>query len=856
MRHRRSLVTLTVTAVLFPLGLVGVGAGPAPFGMGTPPAGALTVTGPGNRYTVQGTKPSSITPGPDGALWFTEWSKDKIGRITVSGHITRWTLPTAEAGPTSIVAGPDGNLWFVETGIPKGQTIDQIGRITPSGSITQVPINGHPYAITAGPDGNLWFTAVGPTGPEIGRASPGGTVAYIVLKDQGLPAGATVGGIAAGPDGNLWFTTDAGEVGRITTSGSVTLFNVPGDLAVIDIAAGPDGNLWFTTSEAATGAYDIGRCTPTGAIKLFAVPGSPTTGRAPWDIAAGPDGNVWFTLSGSDQIGRISTASWNTGQITEYSVAINGGRTPAGPHGITTGPNGDIWFTDWTAGQIAEYPTSPVLSQTLVSSASDNLVGTAAGPNGDEWVADDLDHMDRLCSTGTVQQYTLSTFSQPYSVAEGPYPHRIGTNVVGIWFTEAAANKIGVFPEAASNIVSQSCGSETPQQFTIPTPGSKPLGITPGPDGALWFTEFGADKIGRVTTAGAFSEFPLPTANAGPLSIVTGPDGNLWFTEYNANQIGRITPAGVVTEFKLTTPNSKPDGIAAGPDGNLWFTEYGANRIGRIAPTGAISWWYIPTTTTNSEPDGIVTGPDGNLWFTMINTGRVGRITPQGEITSFTLGAGHPSAIAATTSRLEVTDAVGADGELATVLPPGAHAVILPSGPAPATITVPIGTVVEWTQLAPVDQSISDTSGMGLFKSTSLFPGSDFSFRFAAAGTYSYAATPASTSSPLANGTVKVSIQVTPTEVTLTYTPPFAQVTWAASPPPKGYRYDVQVEEPGSTYVDWLKGTMTESAAYYLGSGTYLFRSRVRNTANGDHSNWSPPEAVTVYSTTLRPAGH
>jgi streptogramin lyase len=643
----------------------------------------------------------------------------------------------------------------------------------------------------------------------------------------------------------------------MTPSGTATLFNIPGGLAAIDITAGPDGNLWFTTSEAQTGTYDIGRCTPTGAIKLFAVPTSATTGQEPWGIAAGPDGNVWFTLSGSDQIGRISTASWNTGQTNEYSVAINGGRTPAGPHGITTGPNGDIWFTDWTAGQIVEYPTSPVLSQTLVSSTSDNLVGTAAGPNGDEWVADDLDHMDRLCSTGTVQQYTLATFSHPYSVAEGPYPHRIGTNVVGIWFTEADANKIGVFPELSSNAVS-SCGSETPEQFTIPTSGSKPLGITPGPDGALWFTEFDADKIGRVTTAGAFSEFPLPTTNAGPLGIVAGPDGNLWFTEYNANQIGRITPAGVVTEFKLTTPDSKPDGITAGPDGALWFTEYGANRIGRIAPTGAISWFNIPTTTTNSEPDGIVTGPDGNLWFTMFNTGRVGRITPQGAITSFTLGAGHPSAIAATASELEVTDAIGADGELATVLPPRAHAVVLPSGPSPATITIPIGTVVEWTQLGPVDQSVSDASGMGLFKSPSLFPGSDFSFRFAAAGTYSYAAAPSSTASPVANGTVKVPIQVSPTEVTLTYTPSFAEVTWAASPPPQGYRYDVQVEEPGSTYSNWLKGTTTQEAAYSLsGDGTYFFRSRVRNTANGEHSNWSPPEEVYVSSlTTFRPGGH
>jgi virginiamycin B lyase len=34
----------------------------------------------------------------------------------------------------------------------------------------------------------------------------------------------------------------------------------------------------------------------------------------------------------------------------------------------------------------------------------------------------------------------------------------------------------------------------------------------------------------------------VPTANAGLQDIVAGPDGNLWFTEGGGNKIGRITP--------------------------------------------------------------------------------------------------------------------------------------------------------------------------------------------------------------------------------------------------------------------------------------------------------------------------
>jgi streptogramin lyase len=67
------------------------------------------------------------------------------------------------------------------------------------------------------------------------------------------------------------------------------------------------------------------------------------------------------------------------------------------------------------------------------------------------------------------------------------------------------------------------------------------VGITAGPDGNLWFTEYGGNKIGRITTAGSITEFAIPTANSGPTGITAGHDGNLWFTESNGNKIGRIT---------------------------------------------------------------------------------------------------------------------------------------------------------------------------------------------------------------------------------------------------------------------------------------------------------------------------
>jgi streptogramin lyase len=127
----------------------------------------------------------------------------------------------------------------------------------------------------------------------------------------------------------------------------------------------------------------------------------------------------------------------------------------------------------------------------------------------------------------------------------------------------------------------------TIDEFSIPTASSLPFGITAGPDSNLWFTEVGANKIGRITTAGIITgEFSIPTASSLPYGITVGPDGNLWFTERAGNNIGRITPGPIVSfsEFLIPTASSDPRRITAGPkpqDG-LWFTEKFGNNVGRI----------------------------------------------------------------------------------------------------------------------------------------------------------------------------------------------------------------------------------------------------------------------------------
>jgi len=278
--------------------------------------------------------PYWITPGPDGALWFTETWGNSIGRITTAGKATEYPLPTPDSFPGCITAGPDGALWFTENG--------KIGRITTAGAITEYAAVA--LGITAGPDGALWFT--GSTDNFIGRITTSG-----VITEYPLPAGnAYPVGIAAGPDGALWFTEAGAGFGRITTAGAITMYPVAPGMGQGAITTGPDGALWATGG---AGTNLIVRITTAGAATLYH---TPTEGSWPLAITAGPDGALWFTEAPlfnvpPGQIGRISTA----GVITEYPVPIPAPFYSSVPSGIARGSDGELWFTEGTSGtQIGE----------------------------------------------------------------------------------------------------------------------------------------------------------------------------------------------------------------------------------------------------------------------------------------------------------------------------------------------------------------------------------------------------------------------------------------------------------------------------------------------------------------------
>jgi virginiamycin B lyase len=144
------------------------------------------------------------------------------------------------------------------------------------------------------------------------------------------------------------------------------------------------------------------------------------------------------------------------------------------------------------------------------------------------------------------------------------------------------------------------------REYEVPTPSSRPHDPAVAPDGSLWYTGQGANKLGDPKS-GEFKEYPLKTPNSGPHGLVADRAGNIWFTAISGGYVGKLDPkTGAIAEYRPS------DGTEIDPhtpvfdhNGILWFTNQETNSVGRLDPsTGKMTLAKSPT--PHAVPYGIV----------------------------------------------------------------------------------------------------------------------------------------------------------------------------------------------------------------------------------------------------------
>jgi virginiamycin B lyase len=274
-------------------------------------------------------------------------------------------------------------------------------------------------------------------------------------------------------------------------------------------------------------------------------------------IVAGPDGALWFTDEGNGVVGRMTTS----GSYTLQQVV-----SPAPSSGITVGPDKRLWFT--LSSGVARMTTS---GKVKVFSDPQGLFpqGITTGPDGALWYALSDGTVGRITTKGKLTHLTAAPDNaQLKGIVTGPDGN--------LWITQDMVNR-----SQLSNQVIRLTPKGVATAFTV---GLGPTWICVGLDKALWFTERGADAIGRLTTAGKYSEFPAGYDYGDPSGIALGPDRAVWFSDYIGHfGIGRITMKGKMRFFSVPSVEGEFRQITPGPDGAMWFSSYLNPGIGRIS---------------------------------------------------------------------------------------------------------------------------------------------------------------------------------------------------------------------------------------------------------------------------------
>jgi virginiamycin B lyase len=333
-------------------------------------------------------------------------------------------------------------------------------------------------------------------------------------------------------------------------------------LGILGVAA----NLGIASSAAASDAAAVQwkKSTYTVNGSTIVIFSKPITGFSPDSgilRIATSGGNLWFSEESlpTSPIVRMTP----TGLATAYPLPT----AKAGVEAVTSGPDGNIWFTEWHTSRIGKI--TPLGKITEYKTPFDPLqsVDIKAGADGNLWFATDHHGIGRATINGKIRFFPINNnATQPTALTPGPNKT--------IWFNEWAGNNVG-FITATGQVTEYPAGL-----------AGNGFGIAYGKDGRIWFADPQKHRIGAIRTNGTGLTYYNLRSTSTPDSIIAGPDGNLYFGEYGgafAGRIGKITTAGKITEYNLPAAQGAfPVLGLTVQGGNIWFANNEHAKVGML----------------------------------------------------------------------------------------------------------------------------------------------------------------------------------------------------------------------------------------------------------------------------------
>ena len=386
------------------------------------------------------------------------------------------TFPLTDGQPGEITAGPDGNVWFTVGGV-----LDkQIGKITPSGAVTEYEITGDPTlkGLTSGPDGNLWATATN----AVVKIPPGDPTSATSFTDAGIGSTAD---IVTGPDGHLWTGSDATVIEIRPANPGVGDTPHSGIVAgtAKGIAVASDGTLWIADNNSADSA--IVHFNTAGTV--IGAPIKTDDGLLQTQIAAGPAGQIAFTqpVHTPQRVGRIDAA----GNL-QFTNMPNG---LGDPTGITFGNDGAYWTANFGVDKLRRITPTGDLTEPITFDANSGPRYVTKGPGDTLWVSLETSNKIAKITGVSAPPVTVPPVVTPPSVTfHGLKPHG-SFRVRGHFVTIPLACQAGLSSNCTGTITLRTAKAVAAKKKRQLKLGSKSFSIAPGKTGRV--------KIKLSTTA-------------------------------------------------------------------------------------------------------------------------------------------------------------------------------------------------------------------------------------------------------------------------------------------------------------------------------------------------------------------
>ncbi|EEF60409.1 virginiamycin B lyase family protein [Pedosphaera parvula] len=541
-------------------------------------------------FPVIASLPQSITLGPDGNLWLTQFSGNRIARIQANassvqgpGFITEFVIPTADTRPYGITTGPDGNLWFTEA------HANRIGRITTNGVflpefLIPTATNSNPAGITKGSDGRVWFTQL--TYNALGAVTASGVFSqYRGITGNGnvIATNSLLYNITPGPDGNLWFVEGAkAKIGSINpTNHVVHEYTLPTAGSVpFDIVSDSKNSLWFTEYA----GQRIGSITTNGVISEFKLPSATSvlSTNGPYGITIDTNnGVIWFSEYNSNSVGSVDIS---THLVTEYHLPATN-YFPTLSYLVLNPKDSHVWITEPTGNTyyhffVQQKPaiTKQPQGKTVNPGTNVTFTVTATGPAPL--------HYQWLLNGTNIGSATQSSFviTNVQTTNGGNYSVKVSNNFGSVTSSSASLTVNSLVPVLLSEPLSQTVDLGTNVSFSATAAGAAPLTYQ-------WL--FNGTNIGGATQS-SFVITNVQTNNAGNYSIVvTNAFGSITSSNALLNVI--IPPIAVPVLF------SKIQRLPGGDTG-LTLSGQAGDKYEVDGSTNLANWLLITNFTISTTP--------------------------------------------------------------------------------------------------------------------------------------------------------------------------------------------------------------------------------------------------------------